>query len=78
MFEYQGSNHPYGMKDLDLAFYGIVEPNKTFKKGDTIEIEDTPTNQEIINRMKFNGLFQQIKTNKKIYKKNKKTEGGVE
>lgn len=71
-FKYVGSNHPYGMKDLDLAFYKIVEPSKKLNKNDIVDIPDTADNESLIQRLKVNNLFEVVNESKNVYVKNKK------
>lgn len=71
-FKYIGSNHPFGVKDLDLAVYKIVDVNETLKNGDIIDIPDTDYNKSLIGRMDVNGNFERVADVAKTFKKPKK------
>ena len=73
-FKYVGSNHPNGVKDLDLAVYGVVDARKTFKQGEIIDIPDTEFNKSLISRMEVNGNFERVADENKSFKKPKKGE----
>ena len=71
-FKYIGSSHPYGVKNLDLAVYKIVDAKETFKNGDIIDIPDTEVNKSLIGRMDVDGNFERVAESNKTFKKPKK------
>lgn len=67
-FKWVGAN---SMKDLDLAIYGIMQPNEVLMTGRIIEVPDSK--KELIKRLMLNGNYEVYNEPKKFKKTKKET-----